>query len=602
MTAKRSKVAPRVATGGGSLVPLPVGLSEKEAAEEAYRRLDRRVHARLGAAVGGVSVIGLAQAWGDWASHLALSPGKQMELVWKASRKWQRLAGALGRDPDSEGAAAIEPLPHDHRFAAPEWQRMPYRAIYQTFLMAQQWWHNATTDIPGMTSENEKLVEFFGRQYLDMLSPANFLATNPQVIDRTLQEGGQNLVRGLNYFADDATHALTNTPANANAFRPGHEVAATPGKVVFRNRLIELIQYAPATGAVHPVPILIVPAWIMKYYILDLSPENSLIRWLVGQGFTVFCISWKNPDAGDRDLGFDAYRALGVMAALDAACTISGAPKVHGLGYCLGGTLLAVTAAAMARDGDGRLASLSMLAAQVDFSEAGELSLFTTAPQVALLDDMMWEAGYLDQKRMAGAFNMLRSQDLIWSRMAREYLLGERDHDSDLGAWSRDATRMPYRMHSEYLRRLFLGNDLASGRFEAGGEPVFLADIRVPVFAVATEADHIAPWHSVYKLTHLLHGDATFALASGGHNSGIISAPGNPRAQFRLMQHHSGSAHESPDDWAAEVAPQQGSWWPAWCNWLRALAPGEVPPPPMGHPEAGYAVLKAAPGSYVLMP
>lgn len=496
----------------------------------------------------------------------------------------------------------IKPNADDARFADPIWtDSATWDIIKEWYLAFTHHLEDMLFETPGLSDKERRRSAFWLRNWLNMVAPTNFFWFNPAAMRRFVETNGDSLKQGWENLQRDikAKNILMVEP---DAFTVGKDLATTPGKVVFRNRLIELIQYAPATGAVHPVPILIVPAWIMKYYILDLSPENSLIGWLVGQGFTVFCISWKNPDAGDRDLGFDAYRELGVMAALDAACTISGAPKVHGLGYCLGGTLLAVTAAAMARDGDGRLASLSMLAAQVDFSEAGELSLFTTAPQVALLDDMMWEAGYLDQKRMAGAFNMLRSQDLIWSRMAREYLLGERDHDSDLGAWSRDATRMPYRMHSEYLRRLFLGNDLASGRFEAGGEPVFLADIRVPVFAVATEADHIAPWHSVYKLTHLLHGEATFALASGGHNSGIISAPGNPRAQFRLMQHHSGSAHESPDDWAAEVAPQQGSWWPAWCNWLRALAPGEVPPPPMGHPEAGYAVLKAAPGSYVLMP
>jgi len=566
------------------------------------RRLDRHVHARLGAAVGGVSVIGLAQAWADWAAHLALSPGKQMELAWKAARKTRRLGEALARAPEAEGATAIEPLPQDRRFDAPEWQQMPYRALSQGFLMTQQWWTNATTDIPGMTRENERMVEFFSRQWLDMLSPANFLATNPQLIEQTLREGGANLARGAGFLLEDAAHAFSEVQTGTSAFRAGHEVAVTPGKVVYRNHLIELIQYAPQSDTVHAVPLLIVPAWIMKYYILDLSAENSLIGWLVGQGFTVFCISWKNPDADDRDLGFDDYREAGVMTALDAVTAITGARAVHALGYCLGGTLLAVTAAAMARDSDDRLASVSMLAAQVDFSEAGELSIFTTAPQVALLEDMMWEEGYLDQKRMAGAFNMLRSQDLIWSRMTREYLMGERDHESDLSAWSHDATRMPYRMHSQYLRRLFLGNDLAGGRFEAGGEPVFLADIRAPVFAVASEADHIAPWHSVFKLTHLLHGDISFALVSGGHNSGIISAPTNPRARYRLKHHLLGSRHESADEWAASVASEPGSWWPVWAAWLQDLAPGSAPPPPMGRGEAGYGVLTDAPGDYVRMP
>ncbi|MCL7464297.1 alpha/beta fold hydrolase [Phaeovulum sp. NW3] len=583
--------------------PCPEAEAEKLAAEAAFRSLDRHVHAHLGTAVGGLSVIGLAQAWADWAAHLAISPGKQMELVWKGWRKWHRLntalwSGLTGHDPDD---ACIEPLPQDRRFSAPQWQRMPYRAIWQSFLLTQQWWHNATTGIPGVSRDNERLVEFYSRQFLDMLSPSNFLATNPQLMDRTVKEGGQNLIRGLAAWAEDAARALTGdaTPRPLD-FLPGRDVALTPGKVVYRNALMELIQYAPTTPTVQAVPILIVPAWIMKYYILDLSPENSLIRWLVAQGFTVFCISWKNPEAEDRDFGFDDYRTLGVMAALDIACAITGAPRVHGLGYCLGGTLLSVTAAAMARDGDDRLASLSLLAAQVDFSEAGELSMFTSEPQIALIEDMMWEDGYLDQRRMAGAFNMLRSQDLIWSRITRAYLMGERDHPTDLGSWSADATRMPYRMHSDYLRRLFLRNDLSAGRFTAGGQPVYLADIRVPIFAVATEHDHIAPWKSVYKLTHLVHGALNFALVSGGHNTGIVAPPGNPKAHFRLLEHRPESNHRDPEVWAREHPATPGSWWQAWCDWLVPQSGGQVAPPQMGKPDTGGKGLGKAPGRYVL--
>ncbi len=346
------------------------------------------------------------------------------------------------------------------------------------------------------------------------------------------------------------------------------------------------------------MPILIVPAWIMKYYILDLQAQHSLIGWLVGQGFTVFCISWKNPGSEDRNLSFDDYRALGVMAAIDVVTAITGAEKIHAMGYCLGGTLMAVAAAAMARDGDRRLASLTLLAAQVDFTEAGALSLFTTPAQLALLDALMWDEGYLDESLMAGTFYLLKSEDLIWSRMVNEYLLGEREAVGYLTAWSRDTTRMPARMHSEYLRHMYLENDLAEGRMTAGGQPVALQDITVPVFALATERDHIAPWHSVFKLTRLLPGEVDFALVAGGHNSGIVSPPGAPRAAYQLLKHHRGETHPSAGEWAAASPSIAGSWWPAWVEWLKPLSGAQVAPPKMS--SKAWPALEPAPGSYVL--
>jgi polyhydroxyalkanoate synthase len=379
-------------------------------------------------------------------------------------------------------------------------------------------------------------------------------------------------------------------------------VAVTPGEVIFRNELIELIQYAPQTAAVRPEPVLIVPAWIMKYYILDLSPENSLVRYLVGQGFTVFCISWRNPGREQRDVSFDDYRRMGVMAALDAVQAVAGSARTHAVGYCLGGTLLSVAAAAMARDGDERLASLSLFAAQVDFDEPGELGLFIDESQVSLIEDVMWSEGYLDQRRMAGAFRMLRSQDLVWSRMVQSYLLGDKPEASDLMAWNADATRMPYRMHSDYLRQLFLDNDLSQGRFRVEGHPVHLEDIRVPVFAVGTETDHVAPWRSVFKLVHLFDTDVDFVLTNGGHNAGIVSEPGHAHRAYRLLQHRDGQTHPDPETWAKAAAKIEGSWWPEWTGWLAARSGESTPPPPMGNAGAGYAPLCAAPGRYVLQP
>jgi polyhydroxyalkanoate synthase len=332
--------------------------------------------------------------------------------------------------------------------------------MYQAFLLNQQWWHNATTGIAGVSKQHETMMEFISRQMLDMFAPSNFPLTNPEILQHTLRQGGANFASGFRNFVEDWERAVSGKkPVGAEKFEVGRDVAVTPGKVVYRNRLIELIQYLPTTDKVRPEPILIVPAWIMKYYILDLSPQNSLVKYLTEQGFTVFMISWTNPRPEDRDLRLNDYRALGVMAALDAVCTIVPDQKVHAVGYCLGGTLLSIAAASMARDGDDRLKSMTLLAAQTDFTEAGELTLFVNESQLAFLEDMMGEQGFLDGRQMARAFQMLRSNDLIWSRIVHEYLMGERPPMIDLMAWNADSTRLPYRMHSEYLRKLFLNND-----------------------------------------------------------------------------------------------------------------------------------------------
>jgi polyhydroxyalkanoate synthase subunit PhaC len=322
--------------------------------------------------------------------------------------------------------------------------------------------------------------------------------------------------------------------------------------------------------------------------------------YLVAQGYTVFAISWKNPGADLRDTSLDDYREKGPLAALDAISSICGNLPVHACGYCLGGTLLAITAAAMARDGDHRLGSVTMFAAQTDFTEAGELQLFISEGQLAFLEDQMETAGTLDSRKMAGAFQMLRSNDLIWSHMINSYMLGQQDQSSDLMAWNADGTRMPARMHSEYLRRLFLNNDLAEGRFVAGGRPVSLADIRVPFFVVGTESDHIAPWHSVYKINLLNPNEITFVLTSGGHNAGIVSEPGHPHRHFRLGTRPPGANYTGPDEWADTAVRHDGSWWPIWIGWLNQHSAAMVKPPKMGAAAAGYPVLADAPGTYVL--
>lgn len=561
--------------------------------------LDKGLKAAQARFTGGLSPIALAAAFSDWALHLSSAPGKQLELVEKAMRKAQRFgqyAATCASSPDAQGTC-ITPLPQDKRFAGEAWQQWPFNAMSQAFLLNQQWWHNATTDVEGVTTQHEDVVTFTARQMLDVFSPSNSPLTNPEVLAKTVSEGGMNLIRGWQNFMEDLAQTNGGKPAGAQAFEVGRNMATTAGKVVYRNHLIELIQYAPTTDNVHPEPILIVPAWIMKYYILDLTEQNSLVRYLTEQGFTVFMVSWRNPDAADRDLGMDDYLSQGVMAAVDAVDTITSGQKIHAMGYCLGGTLLSIAAAAMARDNDTRLASMTLLAAQVDFTEAGELTLFINESQLTYLEDMMWEKGYLDTKQMAGAFQLLRSNDLVWSRMIHDYMMGERSEVSDLMAWNADATRMPYRMHSEYLRHLFLKNDLAEGRYHVGGRPVAISDIRAPVFIVGTERDHVAPWHSVYKFNLLSDTDVTFVLTSGGHNAGIVSEPGHPHRHFRLHAKGKDAPYVDPDRWLAQAQQRDGSWWPALTEWLSGHSGAPVAPPAMG--AQGYRALGDAPGTYV---
>lgn len=585
-------------------VPCPEDAASADPLDAMAETIDRAAHAAVAHLTGGLAPTGLSQAFTDWAVHLAASPGKNVQLAGKAMRKWSRFLEFAGRTmlDGRGGSTCIEPLPQDRRFAAPEWHALPFNLIQQGFLLQQQWWHNATTGVPGVSRHHEQVVEFATRQVLDMVSPANFIATNPVVLKKTMATGGANLAEGLGNFLEDWQREATGQPPKgAEAFVPGRTVAITPGRVVCRNRLMELIQYEPRTGTVHPEPVLIVPAWIMKYYILDLSPENSLVRHLTDQGFTVFMISWLNPTAADRDLSIDDYRTLGVGAALDAIGAIVPDRKVHATGYCLGGTLLSIAAATMARDGDDRLASVSLFAGQSDFEEAGELTLFISESQVRFLEDLMWAQGTLDSRQMAGAFELLRSNDLVWSRLVHSYLMGERAPMSDLMAWNADATRMPARMHSEYLRRLFLQNDFSEGRFEVDGRPIALTDIRAPIFCVGTEHDHVAPWRSVFKIQLFSDADVTFVLASGGHNVGIVAPPSNPKARYRILEKKEQAPYVDPDTWLERAERRQGSWWGAWTDWLAARSAGErVAPPAFGNAAAGYPPLGDAPGTYVL--
>ena len=559
---------------------------------------DRPLHAAVARFTGGVSPAALSQAYIDWLQHFLFSPDKEIELLEKAVGQWARYLRYCPRAcADPNCAHCVEPLPQDKRFGAEAWHQWPFNTIYQGFLLSQQWWQSATTGVDGVSKHHEEVVSFMARQFLDIFSPVNFPLTNPAVLATAVQQGGMNFIRGATNFWEDWQRLLTGKkPVGTEAFQVGRDVAVTPGKVVFRNRLIELIQYEPVTKKVYAEPILIVPAWIMKYYILDLSPENSLVKYLTQQGFTVFMISWKNPTKKDRDLGLADYTTLGIGAALDTVEGIIPNRKVHAVGYCLGGTLLATVAAAMARDGDDRLKSGTLLAAQTDFSEAGELMLFIDEAQVSFLEDMMADQGVLDTKQMAGAFQLLRSNDLVWSMMVQSYLMGERSQMIDLMAWNADATRMPYRMHSEYLRRFFLNNDLAEGRYEVGGRPISLRDIHIPIFTVSTVTDHVAPWRSVYKIQMLTHADVTFVLSNGGHNAGVVNPPGHLHRHHQIATHKEVEPYIDPDAWQKAAVHHEGSWWPCWRDWLIKQSSEQIAPPPMG---AVCKTLGDAPGTYV---
>lgn len=602
---RKRPLAPKVREPDESIVDAPESEAAppSDAPTDPFMRWNQQTHAAIVRMTAGVSPASILQAYSDWWIHLALSPGKQAELVLEAQQKAFQFAGYLPRTMmlGRECEQCIEPAEQDGRFEDDQWQRWPFNALHQSFLLTQQWWENATTGVPGMNRHHQDVINFMTRQWLDVFSPANNPLTNPVVLKRTVEQGGRNLLEGAAHFQEDASRmARRQPPAGAEQFTPGETVAVTPGKVVYRNQLMELIQYTPVTDKVQAEPLLIVPAWIMKYYILDLSPDNSLVRYLVEQGHTVFMVSWKNPGSDERDMGLEDYRRLGIMEALEAVNAIVPKQKIHGVGYCLGGTLFSIAAAIMARNEDDRLASLTLFASLTDFTEPGELELFIDESQVHFLEDTMREQGYLEDWQMKGTFQLLQSNDLIWSKMVQEYLMGERLPTIDLMAWSTDGTRLPYRMHSEYLRRLYLNNELSLGRYRANGQPVLMDDITLPSFLVATRKDHIAPWRSVYRNQLHLEGDTTFVLTSGGHNAGVVSEPGHRHRVYQIADKPAEAPYVIAERWRDEVEEREGSWWPEWHQWLLEHSSGKSDPPSMGNTQASYAPLVDAPGRYVL--
>ena len=543
---------------------------------------------------------GIAKAFMDLAAKMLSNPWMlaqtQMNMFWDYLRlmqfSWLRM---LGHNPQP----IVEPAKEDFRFRDEEWENhFLFDYFKQSYLIAARHIHDAVSNVVGLPEETQKKVNFFTRQYIDALAPSNFVLTNPQVLRETLSSGGRNLVRGLNNLLEDVERGngqLRINMTDANAFKIGTNVATTPGKVIYQTDLMQLIQYSPLTTQVYRRPLLIVPPWINKFYILDLREKNSFIRWACSQGHTVFVISWVNPGQGYADKSFEDYMFEGPLAALDAIEKATGEREVNVIGYCLGGTLLGCTLAYMAAKGDDRAASASFFVALLDFSIPGELGVFIDEKQVENLERRMNERGYLEGSEMAATFNMLRANDLIWSFVINNYLMGREPFPFDLLFWNSDSTRMPSRMHSFYLRNMYLKNALREpGGISLREVPIDLGKIKLPAYFISTAEDHIAPWHSTYRGAKLLGGPVRFVLGGSGHIAGIV----NPPASNKYCYWTNAALPDSPEAWQESATSHEGSWWSDWQSWIDARNGAEkvsARDPASG----GLEAIEDAPGSYV---
>jgi polyhydroxyalkanoate synthase len=487
--------------------------------------------------------------------------------------------------------------PKDKRFKHPEWsENAIFSFVKDSYLVAAKSILSTIREVKGMDDATARKVDFYTRQFVDALSPSNFIATNPEVLTATLESGGQNLLRGLeNLFADleRGNGRLSITMTDMTAFHLGENIAMTPGKIVYQNELMQLIQYRPSTQEVRRRPLLIVPPWINKFYVLDLQQKNSFIKWAVDQGHTLFVISWVNPDQKLAEKSFENYMIEGPLAALAAIESATGERNVNAIGYCLGGTLLASTAAYLAAKGDDRIASATYFVTLVDFTDGGDMAVFIDEEQLVSLERRMHKRGYLEAQDMATAFNMLRANDLIWSFVVDNYLLGKEQMPFDLLFWNSDSTRMPAAMHSFYLRKMYQQNLLAKPcGISLAGTPIDLSKIGTPTFILSAREDHIAPWKSTYAAIRLYSGPVKFVLSASGHMAGVISAPGSKYGHWA-----NDNLPPSPDEWFAGATPHLGSWWPVWDEWVTQLDSDHVP---AREPGGGkLTIIEDAPGSYV---
>jgi polyhydroxyalkanoate synthase len=510
--------------------------------------------------------------------------------VWQdTGQRWLGIAGSSPADGVNSAAA-------DKRFAAPEWHTNPvYRTLQQVYLLASDWLLEQS-EADDMDEAERRRITFHLRQFVDAMSPTLMLMSNPAALQKAIETGGTSIAAGAaNLLADINAGRLSMV--DVEAFAPGRNLALTPGQVIHRNRLIELIQYTPTTKDVHSTPLLILPPWINKYYILDMQPKNSLVRFLVEQGFTVFVVSWKNPDASMDEIGIEDYMDLGPLEASDVVREITGSATINVMGYCIGGTLLTMTLGVLASKGDNRFNSASFMVSLQDFSRVGDTAVFMDEPGVDLIEQQMMERGYLDSREMANMFNLLRSNDLIWANVVNNYLLGNKPPAFDLLYWNSDGTRMTRAAHSWYLRNTYVENNLIKpGTIKLKGEAIDLGRIHQDTYAVGAEKDHIVPWDAAWRVTQLFGGEVRFVRASSGHIAGIINPPGGKGAYWtREAGDGSGS---SPEQWLQTATRHQGSWWPDWTAWLSARSGLRGSPPTLG--SAKHPPLQDAPGTYVL--
>ena len=599
---------------GAEASPDPAELSRQMAGHmaeiaERSRRLVADFLSRQGGQAGGgqaggaegtgmADAMAIGAAFFEMTQRMMADPARLIEAqtsLWTDyMHLWQESAQ---RFLGGEAEPVIQAPPEDRRFRDQAWSdNALFDFIKQSYLLTARWLHGAVKDVEGLDAQTARKVDFYTRQFVDAMAPSNFVLTNPEVLRATIESRGENLANGLKNLLDDLERGkghLAISMTDPSAFKIGENVAATPGKVVYQNDLMQLIQYAPTTEAVKRRPLLIIPPLINKFYILDLRPENSFIRWAVAEGHTVFVISWVNPDERLAAKSFEDYMREGPLAALDAMAEATGERTANVIGYCLGGTLLAATLAYMATKRDARVKSATFFVTMVDFTEAGELSVFIDEEQVQALEQRMKKKGYLEARNMHATFNMLRANDLIWSFVVNNYLLGKSPLPFDLLYWNADSTRMPAAMHSFYLRRMYQENLLVKpGGITLDRVPIDLRRVKTPAFMLSTREDHIAPWRSTYRATQIYRGPIKFVLSASGHIAGVVNPPGSKYGHFENDENP-----PTADEWLAGATQHEGSWWPVWEQWIAHHAGGEVPARQPG--EGKLHPIEDAPGSYV---
>lgn len=550
----------------------------------------------------------LTQAFAAFNQKLLEHPERLIEtqigFMQQSFDLWQSTVNRMLGQP---AAPVIAPEPGDRRFKDKAWSdEIVFDYLKQSYLLTSRWIRETVASVNDLDPAAKAKVEFYTRQYLSAAAPSNFALTNPEVMRRAEATDGESLLEGLEHLLSDLEQGrgrLKISMTQERAFQVGKNVAAAPGQVVFENELMQLIQYEPATKSVFDVPLLIIPPWINKFYVLDLQAKNSFVQWLVSQGHTIFVISWANPDERHKDFGFDDYMRLGPLAAMAAIETATGTSKVNLLGFCIGGILLSTTLAYLAQHGDQRVQSATLLATLIDFRDVGEISVFVDEKQLERIEDHVAEHGYLEGHHMADMFSMMRENDLIWSFVVNNYLLGRQPMPFDLLYWNGDSTRLPARMLVDYLRQFYLDNGfMQPGTLTIDNTPIDLGQVKTPVYALATKDDHIAPWQSCYPALHQFGGPVQFTLGGSGHIAGIVNHPKRGKYGFWTGVHDESAPADDAAAWFAHATQHDGSWWPHWLAWLDAYSGGQVPARMPGKPHAGgpgLTPIEPAPGRYV---